>query len=68
MEPNNLHPGNAIWDDGEWVSWDEINRHIHHSDEGDLLAQMIQLAKDYLDLLLGISFFSPEFMELQEPG
>ena len=49
MEPNNLHSGNAIWDDGEWVSWDEINRDIHHSDEGDLLAQMIQLAKDYLD-------------------
>lgn len=23
-----LNSSNAIWDDGEWVSWDEINRHI----------------------------------------
>lgn len=24
----NLGPWNAIWDDGEWVSWAEINQHI----------------------------------------
>jgi len=23
-----LNSSNAIWDDGEWVSWDEITRHI----------------------------------------
>jgi hypothetical protein len=25
-----LGPDNAIWDDGEWVSWDEINQQIQY--------------------------------------
>ena len=27
-----LDSSNAIWDDGEWISWDEINRHISKHD------------------------------------
>jgi hypothetical protein len=27
-----LNSSNAIWDDGEWISWDEINRHLEKSD------------------------------------
>ena len=25
-KPEPLGPDNAIWDDGEWISWDEINK------------------------------------------
>ena len=27
-----LGPDNAIWDDGEWVSWDEINEQIRYQE------------------------------------
>ncbi|MCV0416593.1 MAG: hypothetical protein K5831_17160 [Brevundimonas sp.] len=27
-----LGPDNAIWDDGEWVSWDEINQQIQYKE------------------------------------
>ena len=27
-----LGPENAIWDDGEWVSWDEINQQIQYKE------------------------------------
>lgn len=30
-----LNPTNAIWDDGEWVSWADINRVIEAKDEDD---------------------------------
>lgn len=30
-----LGPDNAIWDDGEWVSWDEINQQIQHKEWRD---------------------------------
>ena len=29
-----LGPDNAIWDDGEWVSWDEINQQIQYNEWG----------------------------------
>lgn len=28
MNNESLNSSNAIWDDGEWISWDEINRHL----------------------------------------
>lgn len=27
-----LGPDNAIWDDDEWISWDEINQQIQHKE------------------------------------
>ncbi|MBL9154782.1 MAG: hypothetical protein JNK37_20040 [Verrucomicrobiales bacterium] len=40
----------AIWDDGEWISWDYINRQIEGSQpEGGLLEDMIIVAKEYLE-------------------
>ena len=43
-------PGNAIWDDGEWVSWDYINQQLEGSQpEGGLLEDMIVVAKEYLE-------------------
>ena len=27
-----LGPDNAIWDDGEWISWDEINQQIQYKE------------------------------------
>ena len=27
-----LGPDNAIWDDGEWISWDEIDEQIQHKE------------------------------------
>lgn len=30
-----LNPTNALWDDGEWVSWANINRLLDGEDEGD---------------------------------
>lgn len=32
MYPEPLNSSNAIWDDGEWISWDDINRHLAESD------------------------------------
>lgn len=32
MGLNELGPDNAIWDDGEWVSWDEINEQIQYKE------------------------------------
>ncbi|NJS13615.1 MAG: hypothetical protein HC788_02125 [Sphingopyxis sp.] len=29
-----LGPDNAIWDDGEWVSWDDINRQLEYKEWG----------------------------------
>lgn len=32
MHHEPLNSWNAVWDDGEWISWDEINRHLAESD------------------------------------
>ena len=32
MTNGGLGPDNAIWDDGEWVSWDEINQQIQYKE------------------------------------
>lgn len=29
-----LGPDNAIWDDGEWISWDEINQQLEYKERG----------------------------------
>lgn len=29
-----LGPDNAIWDDGEWVSWDDINQQLEYKEWG----------------------------------
>lgn len=31
--------GDAIWDDGEWISWDWINQNIADPDDRELLHQ-----------------------------
>jgi hypothetical protein len=42
--------GDAIWDDGEWISWDYINQQINGPQpEGGLLEDMIVVAKEYLE-------------------
>ena len=42
--------GDAVWDDGEWISWDYINQQIDGPQpEGGLLEDMIVIAKEYLD-------------------
>lgn len=28
------NPNNAFWDDGEWVTWDEINEQIQYKEWG----------------------------------
>ena len=53
-----LGPGNAIWDDGEWVSWDDINQQIQYKEWGakypkadrsliPYFEQLISLAEEY---------------------
>jgi hypothetical protein len=40
----------AIWDDGEWISWDYINQQINGPQpEGGLLEEMIVVAKEYFE-------------------
>ena len=53
-----LDSSNAIWDDGEWISWDEINRHISKGKDAESLkaksrptasvAEKLQLLDDLL--------------------
>jgi len=53
-----LGPDNAIWDDGEWVSWDEINRQLQYKEWGaknpnadraliPILEDLLSLAEEY---------------------
>ena len=32
LRMHQLGPDNAIWDDGEWISWDEINEQIQYKE------------------------------------
>lgn len=32
MTQEHLGPDNAIWDDGEWISWDDINQQIQYKE------------------------------------
>ncbi len=34
FDQNSLNYTNAIWDDGEWVSWDVINQYAEEADDG----------------------------------
>lgn len=45
-----IAPGEGIWDDGEWVSWDFLNGQIYEIDEGEMLERMITMAREYLAL------------------
>ncbi|KPA99860.1 hypothetical protein [Ahrensia marina] len=53
-----LGPENAIWDDGEWVSWDDINRQIKNQEwrakypQADIhlipiFEELLRVAEDY---------------------
>jgi hypothetical protein len=43
-------PADAIWDDGEWISWDYINQQLEEpSPNGGLVEDMIVVAKDYFE-------------------
>lgn len=44
--------GDAIWDDGEWISWDYINQEIEGFGDGSvggLVEELIAIAKAYLE-------------------
>jgi len=45
-----IAPGEGVWDDGEWVSWDYLNGQIYEADEAEILERMIVMAKEYLAL------------------
>ena len=58
MEHVMLGPDNALWDDGEWISWDEISRQIQHKEWGakypnanraliPVLEQLLETARTY---------------------
>lgn len=53
-----LGPWNAIWDDGEWISWDSINQHIEEQERRDqypkadpelvqVFEDLVRAAEDY---------------------
>lgn len=53
-----LGPDNAIWDEGEWISWDEINQQIQYKEWGarypiadlaliPIFEELLSLAQDY---------------------
>ena len=47
-----LGPWNAIWDEGEWVSWDFINEHIEDHDRRAMFPQAnLQLVRIFDDLV-----------------
>lgn len=61
MYQQELGPDNAIWDDGEWISWDEINEKIQykewrarypHADISlvPIFESLISTAEDYFGL------------------
>jgi len=54
-------PDNAVWDDGEWISWDDINEQIQHQEwrarypNADLsivsiFENLLQIAQEYHEL------------------
>jgi len=55
-----LGPDNAIWDDGEWISWDEINQQIQYKEWGakypnadraliPIFEQLLTVAQEYFN-------------------
>jgi hypothetical protein len=53
-----LGPDNALWDDGEWISWDEINQQIQYKEWGakypnadraliPVFEQLLSVAQEY---------------------
>lgn len=56
-----LGPDNAIWDDGEWISWHEINQQIQYKEWGakypnadraliPIFEQLLGLAQEYYEM------------------
>lgn len=45
-----IAPGEGVWDDGEWISWDYLNGQIYEVEEAAMLDRMIAMARDYLNL------------------
>lgn len=45
-----IAPGEGVWDDGEWISWDYLNGQIYEADEAAILERMIGMAREYLAL------------------
>jgi hypothetical protein len=42
--------GDAIWDDGEWISWDYVNEQLAGATgEGGLIEDMIVISRNYLE-------------------
>jgi hypothetical protein len=45
-----------IWDDGEWLSWDEINRHVYLNDLQELYPaadlEVVEIFEDLVDTAL----------------
>ena len=46
-------PGDGIWDDGEWISWDSINRDLHEQDLRERFPkakrEMVQIFEELVD-------------------
>ena len=50
--PMTLGPWNAIWDDGEWISWDFINEQIEDQERRELFPKAdLQLVRIFEDLV-----------------
>jgi hypothetical protein len=50
-----LGPDNAIWDDGEWISWDEINRQIQYKEWGAKYPNADRALIPYFEELIGLA-------------
>lgn len=67
-------PGDGIWDDGEWISWDSINRDLHEQDLRERYPtanlQLVQVFEELVDVARNYKEISgrylPVFGELGE--
>lgn len=60
MKSSVLGPDNAVWDDGEWTSWDEISQQIQYKEWGakypnanheliPVFEQLLSVASEYFE-------------------
>ena len=65
-----LGPDNAFWDDGEWVSWDDINRQLEYKEWGAKYPNADRSLIPYFEQLIGLaeSFFYDTGNHLQVYG
>lgn len=49
-----LGPDNAIWDDGEWLTWADVNSHLYQLEMGERFpnadAALVETFRDLLDV------------------